>query len=152
MFQMSFNIGKYKFLKKYPFRQFWLIFPGVLWVTWWNISKIVFCHCISKFHWKKCTMSYEVTRQHLKTVDTRHLLDVDFMSILRLVPAKYKNCIRKDVYVNTSNICFLYVIYFKNSSYIFKYFVTLAELSLNPHSIYLFKVNNRNTRKRCEIC
>ena len=23
---------------------------------------------------------------------------------------------------------------------------------LNPANIYLFKVNNRNTRKRCEIC
>ena len=23
---------------------------------------------------------------------------------------------------------------------------------INPTNIYLFKVNNRNTRKRCEIC
>ena len=32
-------------------------------------------------------------------------------------------------------------------SYVFKVF-----LRTNPANIYVFKVNNRNTRKRCEIC
>ena len=30
--------------------------------------------------------------------------------------------------------------------------VNLSEVKLFPANIYLFKVNNRNTRKRCEIC
>ena len=28
----------------------------------------------------------------------------------------------------------------------------LFELTINPANIYLLKVNNRNTRKMCEIC
>ena len=28
----------------------------------------------------------------------------------------------------------------------------IISLDVNPANIYLFKVNNRNTRKMCEIC
>ena len=37
----------------------------------------------------------------------------------------------------------------KNGTFITTF--SLDSLS-NPDNIYLFKVNNRNTRKRCEIC
>ena len=41
----------------------------------------------------------------------------------------------------------------KNSNHLFRNLISLAVywLDLNPANIYLFKVNNRNTRKRCEI-
>ena len=45
---------------------------------------------------------------------------------------------------------------FKILSYLFvrncDHFCLNQNLALDPANIYLFKVNNKNTRKRCEIC
>ena len=45
------------------------------------------------------------------------------------------------------DICFFvfYILWFNEGK-------NLVKSNLNPAGIYMFKVNNRNTRTRCEIC
>ena len=63
-----------------------------------------------------------------------------------------------EMYINKKNIEKIkskLIVTHHCSNYIHKLtkLLIISELyAINPVNIYLFKVNNRNTRKRCEIC
>ena len=57
------------------------------------------------------------------------------------------------MFENTFNLCKSLIISFANRPYFENEWLNKTWLTeKNPTNIYLFKVNERNTRKRCEIC
>ena len=75
-------------------------------------------------------------------------------------PVHFVNCLRTSFLQNTSwrlllFLCYYHVNYNYVNFYIFDLKKQLSKISFSkslPANIYLFKVNNRNTRKRCKIC
>ena len=112
-----------------------------------------------------CFISYTLTRRHTTSFQSRYDVVVCLQGIQgnsliidqKLHHVKYY--VRKQSKMSTFH-GYVHMRYWSQSWHLFSHSIMVLKtmkllvilLQVNPAGNYMFKVNNRNTRKRCEIC